>query len=80
MIHEIKCQPEYFEPLLTGDKTCEVRENDRDYQVDDILLIREFNPRTRDGYTKRSVARRITHILRDFPAVDKKYVVLSLAL
>jgi hypothetical protein len=77
--HELKCKPEYFGPLLTGEKTSEVRENDRDYQVGDRLIIQEFNSRTISGYTGRAVSKYVTHVLRDFPAVDSNYVVLSLA-
>lgn len=65
-------------PLLLRVKSCEVRENDRHYEVGDILTIREFDPRTREGYTGSETIRTVTHVLRDFPAVDNKYVVLSL--
>lgn len=77
MIHEIKCKPEYFGPLLSGAKTFEIRKADRDYRVTDSLLIKEYAPVL--GYTGRFTYRRITHILRDFPAVDKSYVLLSLS-
>lgn len=77
MIHEIKCKPEYFKPLFTGAKTFEIRKDDRDYRVTDSLYIREYAPVL--GYTGRHVYRRITHILRDFPAVDRNYVLLSLS-
>lgn len=76
--HSIKCKPEFFQPLLERNKNNEVRENDRDYQVGDILTIKEFDPLTRDGYTGRETLRTVTHVLRLFPAVDSKYVVLSL--
>jgi hypothetical protein len=76
--HTIKCKPEFFQPLLEGLKNNEVRENDRDYQVGDILTIKEFDPRTQAGYTGRQTMRLVMHVLRDFPAVDSKYVVLSL--
>lgn len=75
MIHNIKCKPEYFEPLIAGLKSSEVRENDRNYQVDDMLNIQEFGPQ---GYTGRSTQRVVTHVLKNFPAVEKNYVVLSL--
>lgn len=46
MIHDLKCLPEYFERLLDGSKTFEVRRNDRGIQLGDELLIREWEPGT----------------------------------
>jgi hypothetical protein len=76
--HIIKCKPEFFKPLLARVKTAEVRENDRDYQVGDILTIHEFDTNTADGYTGRNTIRTVTHVLKDFHAVNKNYVVLSI--
>jgi hypothetical protein len=76
--HSVKCKPEFFEPLLQGLKNNEVRENDRSYQVGDILTIKEFDPRTQEGYTGRETIRLVTHVLREFHAVSQNYVVLSL--
>lgn len=42
--HEIKCHPRYFIRIAEGTKTFEVRLNDRDYQVGDKLIIKEFDP------------------------------------
>lgn len=73
--HHIKCKPEYFEPLIAGLRSADVRENDRDYKVGDELKIFEFGPK---GHTGRYTSRRITHIIKGFPAVESNYVVLSL--
>jgi ASC-1-like (ASCH) protein len=37
MIHKLKIGDEYLRNLTTGAKKCEIRLNDRDYQMDDIL-------------------------------------------
>lgn len=42
MRHDIKILPEYFDKVIDGSKTFEIRENDRDYQVGDILFIHEY--------------------------------------
>lgn len=42
--HELKTWPEFFEPVAHGDKTFELRFNDRDYQPGDVLHLREFTP------------------------------------
>jgi len=43
-VHDLKIYPEYWEDIATGKKTFEVRKNDRDYQVGDLLLLRKFDP------------------------------------
>jgi hypothetical protein len=41
-IHELKCWPEFFGPALTGEKMYELRKNDRDFKVGDIIILHEF--------------------------------------
>lgn len=43
MEHDLKILPQFFDSVDDGSKPFEVRRNDRDYQVDDILLLREGN-------------------------------------
>lgn len=43
MTHELKTWPEYFNPILTGSKTFEVRKDDRCYKVGDTLHLKEYN-------------------------------------
>lgn len=45
MRHELKCEAEFFDAVERGDKTFEIRRNDRNYQVGDTILLR----RTADG-------------------------------
>ena len=59
---ELKTWPEYFEKILSGDKTFELRVNDRDFAVGDLLILREWDPAT--GYTGRKTERRISYILK----------------
>lgn len=62
--HMLKCHPEYFEAIKNGTKTFECRYNDRNYQVGDELLLREYDPEL--GYTIRCIVRKIVYILPDF--------------
>ena len=59
MTHEIKCQTEFFEKVWSGVKTFEVRLNDRNYQVGDVLCLRELR---KDLYTGRMVEATITDV------------------
>jgi len=61
--HELKCWPEFFQPILDGTKTCEIRQDDRGFQVGDVLHLREWSPETQE-YTGRCVVVRITRIER----------------
>ena len=44
MIHKLKILPEYFIDIVEGRKTFEVRKNDRDYKVGDILILHNYYP------------------------------------
>ncbi len=75
--HELKVWPEFWEPLASGAKTFEVREDDRGFKVGDTLHLREWSEAS--GYTGRELRRRITYILAGWIAVFEGFVVLALA-
>jgi hypothetical protein len=64
--HDLKSWPEYFEPVQKQLKTFELRKNDRNYQVGDTLILREWDPASKT-YTGRTVSRRVTYILPHLP-------------
>ena len=39
--HELKCHPHFFAAIAAGKKTFEIRRNDRDYRVGDVLDLRD---------------------------------------
>ena len=41
--HNLKLNDRYFEAVVTGKKTFEIRKNDRDYHVGDILDLRRVD-------------------------------------
>ena len=74
--HDLKCHSEYFLALKQGLKSFECRYNDRCFQVDDILVLREYNPES--GYTGSFMERRIVYILTDFIGFVPGYVILGI--
>ena len=76
-IHELKTWPKYFIPVWNGHKTFEVRKNDRDFQVGDLLILREWDPETQD-YTGWTLKCRVTYILDDPAYVKEGYVILGI--
>lgn len=78
MIHVLKTWPPYFDRVLSGEKNFEVRVNDRDYKVGDILDLNEYDP-DKHEFTGRSLGRRVTYILHggEF-GIDPNVVVMSL--
>ncbi len=62
MKHVLKILPEWFETVVSGEKTFEVRKDDRNYQPNDVLHLREF-----DGvrYIGRSCLVDVRFVLRN---------------
>lgn len=42
MIHQLKIDSQYFSKIIKGEKTFEVRKNDRDFHVGDYLGLNEI--------------------------------------
>ena len=62
--HEVKCWPEFWNPLKTGTKTFELRRNDRDYQVGDELIERQWSPETHEYVGEERLQFRITYVMQ----------------
>jgi Domain of unknown function (DUF3850) len=54
--HKVKSWPQFFELMLSGEKTHELRRSDdRDFRVGDLLRLQELDPTT-NRYTGRELA------------------------
>jgi hypothetical protein len=62
--HILKTLPLFMEALISGDKTFEIRPNDRDFQVGDFLYLREWYPHNQT-WGDRQLQFRITYVLAD---------------
>lgn len=77
MIHTLKILPEFFIPVFTGEKTFEIRNNDRDFKIGDILILKEWQG---SSFTGRFVAVRVTYILDNPLYLPENMVALSIVL
>jgi len=63
MNHDLKIWPEFFDAVASGAKPFDLRKNDRNYHVGDTLLLREWDPNTKE-YTGRQMRRLVTYVLQ----------------
>lgn len=78
--HELKVQTQFWADLWDFKTTAQLRQDDRQYRVGDVLDLREYNPSF--GFTGMNCKRRVTHILRheDVPyGVRRGWCILSTA-
>jgi len=57
-IHELKIYPEYFRAQLEGRKSFEIRKDDREFKVGDVLVLMEVEP-THSGSDERPTGRKM---------------------
>ena len=72
---EKKIYPMYFELVYKGRKRFELRKDDDDIQIGDILILREWN----GDYTGRSVTVVVSYVLRDAPnlGLEQGYCIIG---
>ena len=58
-IHKLKTHAEPFKAVINGEKTFEIRKNDRDFQRGDILKLMEY----KGDYTGKSWSVWVSYIL-----------------
>jgi len=66
---EKKIWPDYFQMILDGKKNFEIRLADFEVKEDDILVLKEWNPETKE-YTGRVIEK---EVLRAINTKDMKY-------
>ena len=57
----MKIWPEYFEKILDGKKTFELRLNDFEINEGDTLILKEWDPDTKE-YTGREVEKKVGYV------------------
>ena len=61
MTHELKILPQWFADVNSGKKDFEIRRNDRDFKIGDLLRLKEYE---RGKYTGKEVIRKIKYIYK----------------
>ncbi len=64
--HHLKTWPTPFQGLKRGEKTFEIRKNDRDFAVGDILVLEEYDPQS-ETYSGDSLVREVSYLLTATP-------------
>lgn len=82
--HELKVWPEFYRVIASGEKTFEVRKDDRGFRAGDVLWLREWRRlRIVDGkaegeYTGRELRRTVTYLLSGF-GLERGFVCMALS-
>lgn len=66
MEHKLKILPQYFKAVQSGEKTFEIRKNDRGFKVGDTLLLKEYTSLEEYGVatlTGQEITKEISYIL-----------------
>lgn len=74
--HRLKTWPCYFQPILDGTKRFDLRENDRDFRVGDILELAEYDPEV-SGYTGRFLSKKVTFLIQGIFGLPEDVCVMS---
>lgn len=76
--HYLKTWPNFYQEIVTGDKTFEIRNgSDRFFQSGDTLILQEYDP-VQQVYTGREIIRQVGFLLRGEWGLKLEYVCMSL--
>jgi len=76
-LHKLKTLIPYFNEIWNGNKLFEVRFDDRNYQLWDVLQLQEFDG-DNEIYTEREIISQVMYILNDKRYCKPGYVIMSL--
>lgn len=75
-VHELKVWPEFFHRLWTGEKTFELRKDDRGFKAGDALWLREWEPKGQ-FYTGHWIRADVTYLCSGM-GLERDYVCMAL--
>jgi hypothetical protein len=77
MTHELKTHDGPFDRVKIGQKNFEFRKNDRNFQMGDTVILREYLPNL-GIYTRQEIRATIGYVLKDAFGVPEGYCCFSL--
>lgn len=83
MIHQLKIEKKYFDQIVEGKKTFEVRKNDRDFHVGDYLGLNEITDHACNDKGERKetgdfVLVRVLSVFADLAYVKEGMVIMAI--
>ena len=69
-VHYLKIKDEYYTDVEIGLKTFELRKNDRDFQVGDILMLIKLDDKGNE--TDQVIKKKVKYVLKDCPQYGLK--------
>lgn len=77
-IHYLKIMPKYYDSLKHGYKPFEIRKNDRDFKVGDILTLQEYDIEAKEYTESDELYFDITYILDDVQYLQDGYICMGI--
>jgi hypothetical protein len=76
--HELKIWPEYFKAMESGSMKFQIRKNDRNFAVNDCVILKEWEPES-SNFTGKELTFFIKHIFHGgFFGLHIDYCILGL--
>ena len=77
MVHMLKTISPYYEAVASGEKTFEIRKNDRGFRVGDALILRHWDD-VRQMYTGYEINVTVIYILQDERFLPQGYCCMAI--
>lgn len=77
-MHRLKTWPQFFDAIADGSKRFELRKNDRDFRVGDVLRLQEWNPNN-ERFTGREMDVEVTYKAQGIFGLAGDLCVMSIA-
>ena len=77
MEHRLKLNKKYFFRVVDGEKTAEIRVNDRDFQAGDDMTLLYFDPEHPEDKSQEHIYTEITHVLTECTGLEPGHCMIS---
>lgn len=74
-IHKLKIQPKFLNEIKTKKKTFELRKNDRNFQLGDMLMLVSFK---NNEFQEDGIMTEVVYVLNNFGGLQEGYVILGI--